>query len=337
MTTSKQQPPAAYSFDNNNNNDNNRRNVGAAADHPMHTAPPPITASTAAAAAAATPPATTMEDGILDLAELDNLSDFLPDDLLNNSDQWQLEMSDASLSGYQNSISGGGGGGGSTSTSTYPYHSNPNWMQQHRSRSTTPTYGASVPAAPSSSSSSSLHQHHQHYSTLDPTPEESTTPIPSAPSVNPDLTRFMPPPTSSLPLDKDSRSSRNNVVVPIVPSSGSLPNCDDMDELSLQQQASFTFTTATSTTTTSTTATSVYTASTIPVEHPNQNDVLLGRGGKNNQWSGNQALREMARTMSHLYSAAPKRNKPAIAMLLVQKMRALTPSGRYVVVVGELH
>ena len=77
-------------------------------------------------------------------------------------------------------------------------------------------------------------------------------------------------------------------------------------------------------------ATLVYTASTIPVQEPNINDVLLGRGGKNNQWSGNETLREMARTMSNVYSAAPKRNKPAIAMVLVQKMRALTPSGRYV-------
>lgn len=75
----------------------------------------------------------------------------------------------------------------------------------------------------------------------------------------------------------------------------------------------------------------VYTASTVPVEKPNVNDVLLGRGGRNNQWSGNETLREMARTMAAHYSAAPKRNKPAIAMLLVQKIRALTPPGRYVV------
>jgi hypothetical protein len=77
--------------------------------------------------------------------------------------------------------------------------------------------------------------------------------------------------------------------------------------------------------------TAVYTASTVPVERPNINDVLLGRGGRNNQWSGNETLREMARTMASHYSAAPKRNKPAIAMILVQKIRALTPSGRYVV------
>jgi hypothetical protein len=75
---------------------------------------------------------------------------------------------------------------------------------------------------------------------------------------------------------------------------------------------------------------SSYTVSTVPVQQPNENDVLLGRGGRNNQWSGNEQLREMAREMCDAYSAAPKRNKPAIAMLLVLKVRALTPMGRYV-------
>jgi hypothetical protein len=77
---------------------------------------------------------------------------------------------------------------------------------------------------------------------------------------------------------------------------------------------------------------SSYTASTVPVVEPNENDVLLGRGGKNNQWSGNERLREMAREMSAAYSAAKKRNKPQLAMDLVNKVRALTPMGRYVYV-----
>ena len=63
---------------------------------------------------------------------------------------------------------------------------------------------------------------------------------------------------------------------------------------------------------------------------PNKNDVLLGRGGKNNQHSGNEQLRHMAREMSHTYAAAPKRNKPTIAWLLVTKLRTLNPPGRYV-------
>ena len=64
---------------------------------------------------------------------------------------------------------------------------------------------------------------------------------------------------------------------------------------------------------------------------PNKNDVLLGRGGKNNQHSGNEQLRRLAREMSHSYAAAPKRNKPSIAWLLVTKIRFLNPPGRYVI------
>lgn len=73
-----------------------------------------------------------------------------------------------------------------------------------------------------------------------------------------------------------------------------------------------------------------YIASAVPVRQPNENDVLLGRGGRNNQWTGNQNLRVMACEMSVAYSAAPKRNKPAIATLLMNKVRALNPQGRYV-------
>jgi hypothetical protein len=73
-----------------------------------------------------------------------------------------------------------------------------------------------------------------------------------------------------------------------------------------------------------------YIPSTIPVLHPNENDVLLGRGGRNNQWSGNEKLRIMARNMAHAYAVASKRNKPSIAMILVNQIRSLDPPGRYV-------
>jgi hypothetical protein len=69
---------------------------------------------------------------------------------------------------------------------------------------------------------------------------------------------------------------------------------------------------------------------TCPCITPHENDVLLGRGGRNNQWSGNETLRTMAREMSDAYKAAPKRNKPAIAWMLVTKIRSLTPPGRCV-------
>jgi len=70
--------------------------------------------------------------------------------------------------------------------------------------------------------------------------------------------------------------------------------------------------------------------STSNATEPNKNDVLLGRGGKNNQHSGNEQLRRLARDMSGQYAAAPKRNKPSIAWLLVTKIRSLQPPGRYV-------
>jgi len=71
---------------------------------------------------------------------------------------------------------------------------------------------------------------------------------------------------------------------------------------------------------------------TVPSQtiQPHQNDVLLGRGGRNNQWTGNENLRTMARQLSSAYKAAPKRNKPSIAWLLVTKVRSLKPPGRYV-------
>jgi hypothetical protein len=73
-----------------------------------------------------------------------------------------------------------------------------------------------------------------------------------------------------------------------------------------------------------------YIPSTVPVLQPNENDVLLGRGGRNNQWSGNENLRIMARNMAHAYAVASKRNKPSIAMVLVNQIRNLDPPGRYV-------
>jgi hypothetical protein len=59
-----------------------------------------------------------------------------------------------------------------------------------------------------------------------------------------------------------------------------------------------------------------------------ENDVLLGRGGKKNQHAGNEKLRLMATKYSSFYRAALKREKPAIALLLVHLVQSLKPSGR---------
>lgn len=59
-----------------------------------------------------------------------------------------------------------------------------------------------------------------------------------------------------------------------------------------------------------------------------ENDVLLGRGGKKNQHAGNENLRLMATKYSSLYRTALKREKPAIALLLVHLVQSMKPSGR---------
>jgi len=57
-------------------------------------------------------------------------------------------------------------------------------------------------------------------------------------------------------------------------------------------------------------------------------DVLLGRGGKNHGHKGNENLRHMARSIAPLYAAALKREKPAIADILIKQVQAMEPRGR---------
>jgi hypothetical protein len=59
-----------------------------------------------------------------------------------------------------------------------------------------------------------------------------------------------------------------------------------------------------------------------------ENDVLLGRGGKKNQHTGNEKLRLLATKYSSFYRAALKREKPVIALLLVRLVQTTKPSGR---------
>jgi len=66
----------------------------------------------------------------------------------------------------------------------------------------------------------------------------------------------------------------------------------------------------------------------IAVEKITENDVLLGRGGKNSQHSGNENLRSMALVCSPYYQSSCKRDKPAIADTLVKQVQAMEPSGR---------
>ena len=62
---------------------------------------------------------------------------------------------------------------------------------------------------------------------------------------------------------------------------------------------------------------------------PHENDVLMGRGGKNNQHLGNERLRDMARAIRDRYRASAKKGKSNMSRDLVQQVRDLTPPGRF--------
>lgn len=61
---------------------------------------------------------------------------------------------------------------------------------------------------------------------------------------------------------------------------------------------------------------------------PHENDVLMGRGGKNNRHSGNDRLRQMARLYREEYQVATKKGKSHLSRQLVQQMRELSPATR---------
>jgi hypothetical protein len=67
----------------------------------------------------------------------------------------------------------------------------------------------------------------------------------------------------------------------------------------------------------------------VPIE-PHNHDVLLGRGGRNNQHSGNDILRQFGRLQGENYRVASKKGKSAISRLLVRQMRELNPPARCV-------
>jgi hypothetical protein len=65
------------------------------------------------------------------------------------------------------------------------------------------------------------------------------------------------------------------------------------------------------------------------IRMPRENDVLMGRGGKNNQHLGNENLRNLARDRSEAYRKATKKGKSDLSRELVVLMRALDPPGRF--------
>lgn len=66
------------------------------------------------------------------------------------------------------------------------------------------------------------------------------------------------------------------------------------------------------------------------IYEPHENDVLMGRGGKNNQHVGNEKLRVIARGRCDAYQQASKKGKSIISREIVQIVRDLKPPGRCV-------
>lgn len=64
------------------------------------------------------------------------------------------------------------------------------------------------------------------------------------------------------------------------------------------------------------------------IDAPSENDVLMGRGGNNNKWRGNEKLRKIAAKRCREYQFASKKAKSQISKELVDVVRRLDPPGR---------
>ena len=61
----------------------------------------------------------------------------------------------------------------------------------------------------------------------------------------------------------------------------------------------------------------------------NNNDVLCGRGGATNSHIGNRSFRSLVKEYKDKYLRAKKKEKPAVAGEIVDKIRSLDPPGRF--------
>mmetsp|Transcript_29558 Transcript_29558/g.65115 ORF Transcript_29558/g.65115 Transcript_29558/m.65115 type:complete len:351 (+) Transcript_29558:88-1140(+) len=62
---------------------------------------------------------------------------------------------------------------------------------------------------------------------------------------------------------------------------------------------------------------------------PHENDILMGRGGKNNQHVGNERLRVIAQERRESYVLSDKQGKFNISRAIVVEIRRLVPPGRF--------
>ena len=67
---------------------------------------------------------------------------------------------------------------------------------------------------------------------------------------------------------------------------------------------------------------------TVKNDDVHENDVLMGRGGKNNKHVGNERLRDLARGHVERYQASTKKIKSAISRDIVKVVRRKNPPGR---------
>jgi len=67
----------------------------------------------------------------------------------------------------------------------------------------------------------------------------------------------------------------------------------------------------------------------IGIEHPHNNDVLLGRGNYVNMHTGNKRFRYYVKMQREQYVATPKCDKPIFAKMIVSTIRNLVPPGRF--------
>ena len=72
-----------------------------------------------------------------------------------------------------------------------------------------------------------------------------------------------------------------------------------------------------------------YVISGITREEIHDHDVLSGRGGASNNHPGNEAFRHLVNKVKVEYLQCPKREKPLLAMRIVQAVRAQSPPGRF--------
>ena len=67
----------------------------------------------------------------------------------------------------------------------------------------------------------------------------------------------------------------------------------------------------------------------ISREDIHDHDVLSGRGGASNNHPGNENFRKLVNNVKFEYLQCPKREKPLLAMRIVQAVRAQSPPGRF--------